>query len=247
MDRMIWCQSLSSAHCPSWTCPICKKGTVVLVPSSLTFKETVESQRAHKDDAWDPDWISYIFTAWSECNYQQCKQEFAISGIGGVEPDYDEQGSTTWNDYFNALQCNPMPNIITLPPKCPEAVSIALSASFKLFWSNQNACAGRIRVALECLMDSLGVSTTKIGKGEKAIELTLHGRIELFAQNNLTVGPQLMALKWLGNSGSHDSYVSQADLLDAFEIMEHTLSELIENRSEKVAALAQKLTKKHGY
>jgi hypothetical protein len=61
-----------------------------------------------------------------------------------------------------------------------------------------------------------------------------------------TLGSQLMALKWLGNTASHEGGVSRDDLLDAFEILEHNLRELIEHRSARVAELARKLTKKHG-
>jgi len=57
---------------------------------------------------------------------------------------------------------------------------------------------------------------------------------------------QLMALKWLGNSGSHSGEVSRDDLLDAFEILEHALAELLEQKSERIAALAKKMTAKHG-
>lgn len=56
-----------------------------------------------------------------------------------------------------------------------------------------------------------------------------------------------MALKWLGNAGSHDRTVSKSDLLDAFEILEHALAEIIDRRSAKVAELAKKLAKKHGH
>jgi hypothetical protein len=38
-----------------------------------------------------------------------------------------------------------------------------------------------------------------------------------------------MALKWLGNTGTHTSAVTRDDLLDAFEILDHALVELIDN------------------
>jgi hypothetical protein len=60
-----------------------------------------------------------------------------------------------------------------------------------------------------------------------------------------SLGIQLMALKWLGNTASHEGNVSREDLLDAFEILEHILVELIDQRSVRVAELARNLTKKH--
>jgi hypothetical protein len=77
-------------------------------------------------------------------------------------------------------------------------------------------------------------------------DLSLHARLDAFATTEPVVGPKLMALKWLGNAGSHDGEVSKADLLDAFEILEHALGEIVEKRSKRVATLAKKLMKKHG-
>ena len=54
-----------------------------------------------------------------------------------------------------------------------------------------------------------------------------------------------MALKSLGNTGTHEGQVTREDVLDAFEIIEHALAELIDRRTAKVAALARKLSKKH--
>ena len=54
-----------------------------------------------------------------------------------------------------------------------------------------------------------------------------------------------MALKWVGNAGSHEGNVTQSDTLDAFEILEHTLIEIVDKHSAKIAALVEKLTKKH--
>jgi len=246
MDRDLWAQSLSEYSCPSWLCPECRKGTVSLVPKSLTYHETTASKRARKDDDWDPEWIRYTFTAWGECNHTLCKQHFAIGGKGGIGPDYDEDGNVVLQETFSPSFCSPMPNIIELPKKCSDEVREELQAAFSIFWLNTAACAGRIRVALECLMNDLKVPKRKKDKSGKYQDLGLHARIDSFAKTEPTLGPQLMALKWLGNSGSHDSRdVKASELLDAFEILEHALAEIVEGRSARVAALAKKLAKKH--
>lgn len=246
MNRSLWTQTLSETSCPAWPCPVCRKGTVALLQKSLIYKETIESERAHKREEWDPDWIRYTFTAWGECRHPSCKQEFAIAGTGGVAPDYGEDGNYEWQDYFSPMTCHPMPDMFDFPAKSPDEVKEELRAAFAIFWLHQAACAGRIRVALECLMNHLGVPKRKKDKNGKYSDLSLHARIDAFAKHEPTIGPHLMALKWLGNAGSHNREVSQNDLLDAFEIMEHALGEIIDRRSAKVAALAKKLTKKHG-
>ena len=246
MDRSLWTQILTETWCPAWPCPVCRKGTMALVPKSLAYKETVESKSAHNHDAWDPDWINYTFTAWAECRHPSCKQQFAIAGTGGVGPELNEEGGYQYEDYFSPKACFPMPDMFTFPAKCPNEVKEELRAAFALFWPQSNACAGRIRVALECLMDYLGVQKRRKNKHGKYFDLSLHDRIDAFARSEPTTGPQLMALKWLGNAGSHNREVNQKDLLDAFEIMEHALGEVIDRRSARVAELAKKLTKKHG-
>lgn len=246
MNRSLWTRSLGTNSCPAWPCPVCRKGTLALIPKSLVYKETVVSKRAHGHEEWDPDWVTHKFTAWAECRHPTCKQEFAIAGTGGVEPEFDAERAYVWEEYFSPLFCQPMPCMIDIPAKCPEEVRNELQEAFALFWSNRAACAGRIRVALESLMNHLGVPKRKKEKNGRYFDLSLHARIDAFAKTKSPVGSQLMALKWLGNAGSHSTEVSKDDLLDAFEIMEHSLVEIIDKRSAKVAALAKKLTKKHG-
>jgi len=246
MKRDLWTGYLTKDSCPPWTCPVCKKGVVALVPKSLLRKETIESKRAHNEDAWDPTNITFAFTAWGQCPESRCKQEFAIAGIGGVEPEFGPAGDDwDWEEYFVPKLCYPMPDIFDFPAKCPDEVMRKLRESFALFWSSRAACAGRIRVALESLMGHLGIPEKKKDKTGGYFDLTLHQRIDAFAKNEPAIGQELMALKWLGNSGSHDSEVSRDDLLDAFEIMEHALDEIIDRRSARVATLAKRLTKKH--
>ena len=94
-------------------------------------------------------------------------------------------------------------------------------------------------------MDHLRIQKRRKNKNGKFDNLNLHKRIEVFSHTEPMIGKQLMALKWLGNTGSHDGDVVKNDVLDAFEIIEHTLLELIEQRSKRLAALASGLEEKH--
>lgn len=247
MKRSLWTETLTEHHAPSWPCPGCHKGALALVQKSLVYKETAASKRAHSDDAWEPEWIEYAFTAWLKCNRTTCNQEVAVSGNGEVEMDYDpEDEDMVWSPYFIPKFCWPMPNMFELPAKCPDGIEKELRAAFSLFWFNTGAAANKTRTALENLMDHLGIKKRyKVANGKFA-ERTLHQRIEVFQKREPVIGAQLMALKWLGNTGSHEGEVSRDDVLDAFEILEHALGELIDQRTAKVAALARKLMKKHG-
>ena len=245
MNRHIWTEELSVVHCPPWPCHVCGKGTLVLIKDSLVFHETVESRRSHNAEAFDFDWITYVFTAWAHCTNHSCKQEYAITGTGGVAPQYVSENEWEYEEYFRPKFCYPMPDFFKFPAKCPQDVKNELRDAFAIFWSNKAACAGRLRVALEYLMNHIGVPKRKKGSNGKFHDLSLHARIEAFANKEPTIGAQLMALKWIGNTGSHDSNVGTNDLLDSFEIMEHALAEIIGGHSARVAELAKQLTKKH--
>ncbi len=212
---------------------------------SLVKKETVESRLAHVHPDWDPEWIEYVFTAWLKCNRDPCSQPVAVSGKGFVREQFDPENENSWLDYyFSPVWCTPMPDMFELSHKWPKHIKNELRAAFALFWCNPAASATKIRISLECLLDHLKVKKRRKKEG-KFIKLNLHQRIEAFQKNEPSIGSQLMALKWLGNTSSHEGEVSHFDVLDGFEIIEHTLVELLDKRTAKVAALARGLTEKH--
>lgn len=216
-----------------------------MTKDSLTEHETAASKSARNHEAWDPDWIDYAFTAWAQCQHPKCKQQFSIAGTGGVGLVQTEDGNAEWEDYFDPKYCFPGLRMIAIPDKCPEEVTVELDAAFAMFWSQPAASAGRLRVALELLLDHQGVPKRKRDGNGKYKELWLHARLDLFAKSNPATAAQLMALKSLGNSGAHEGSISTDDLLDAFEVLEHALGEIIEQRSKRVAVLSKKLTRKH--
>lgn len=246
MNRHLWTRNITKSSCPMWQCPHCRKGVVTIKAKSLQFEETVESRRLHSDPEFDADWVKHAFTAWGKCSNSQCGQAFAIAGEGGVSPEYtSDEGDWEYEEYFVPKYCFPMPHIIDIPRRCPDEIKIQLTQAFSLFWSDRPACAGRIRVSLEGLMNYLGVPKKRKSRSGGFNELTLHARIDAYAEKYPQVGAQLMALKWLGNTGSHENEVSKIDILDAFEILEHALVEVLEKRTERVEELTKRLVKKH--
>ena len=135
--------------------------------------------------------------------------------------------------------------IIDLHSKCPDSVSNELRAAFRLFFADAGACAGRIRVALEKLMNHLGVQRRKKGSKGKSYDLSLHQRIEIYANATPELRDQLLAIKWLGNTGSHEGQIVRDDVLSGFEVLEHVIGEILDRRAAKVKELAKQLTKKH--
>lgn len=224
---------------------------MLLVPKSLAFKETIDSRRRRDEEYWTPEEdIGFTFTAWLKCSHAACGQEVVVSGSGGVEQwqtvDEDGEPGISYSNCFRPRYFSHTPDIFDIPKNCPNNVAKHLRAGFRLFFLDPGASANRIRVALESVLDHLGVPKRRREPDNTFSDLSLHKRIELFKNDKPRLGEQLMALKWLGNTASHEGNVDRDDLLDAFEILEYSLVELIEQRSARVAKLARQLTKKHG-
>ena len=248
MKRSLWIQPLTKQSSPAWPCPTCGKGTLALVPDSLVAKQTVESRQLY-EILCEPESSVYAFSAWLKCSYGDCGEEVVVVGSGTVArfQRTNEAGEEEekYIPSFHPLFCWPMPDMFELPEKCPPEVQVELRAGFQLFWSNQAASAGRVRVSLERLMDHYGIpKRRKSSKGEY-FDLSLHVRIQEFSKVEPTAGKELMAVKWLGNTGSHQASVSREDLLDGFEVLEYSVAELFDQRSARVAKLARQLMRKH--
>ena len=241
MKRQLWRAQIGEHYCHAYPCCACTNGTLKLVPKSFRFEETAKSKAWHNHADWDPDWIDYVFGAQAECSNIKCRQVYFLTGTGGVEQSYDGEGDFDWGDAYYPKTFLPMPHIIDLPAKLFDDVKLELVKSFETFWRNPEASANSMRNALDNLMTNLGISSTEDGGSE----INLHQKIELFSKNDPDLGSKLMSVKWLCNTGSHGRRVTQEELLDAYEILEFCLEEIVEEKSKRIAKLAEKLDARH--
>jgi Domain of unknown function (DUF4145) len=86
------------------------------------------------------------------------------------------------------------------------------------------------------------------GSTKKRSKLTLHDRIVAFRATNLDAADLLLAVKWLGNAGSHADMagISRHDVLDGMEITEHVLHLLFDKSGQAVTKLAKSINKRKG-
>lgn len=244
MNRGNWKTWLTSYSWPAWTCPTCRSGTLQLDRKSFIERETAGSRRDRHREEWDPGQIFNTFTAWLKCSKPTCGEFVLVSGRNSVDPTMGAEGELEWEEIYSPTVVMPMPDMIVIPTKCPDSVAAELRAAFRLFWLDTGAAANRLRVALESLLDVPGIRRRQRVPGAIR-ELTLHQRIVEYEKREPVVAAHLMAVKWLGNTASHESDVSIEAFLDALEIIEHVLDEMIEQRSKRVSELAKKLTHVH--
>lgn len=250
MDRRTLKIPFTRGNTPDWLCPRCRKGLLRFVDGQFHAEERKDSKEAHRHEAWDPDWIEYVYSGLLRCANDNCGEFVANTGTGGVGVDVvlddDGEPEQAWGDFFRPKYFEPPLRLIELPEDCPISVSEPLLESFRLFFSSPPAASNNVRTALEALLTELGVRRYNTKNG-KRIFLNLHSRISLLPAKYSELGELLLAIKWLGNAGSHaDSVVKIDDVMDAYELIDHVLQELYAQKAKKAKALARKINKKKG-
>jgi hypothetical protein len=245
INRRLWKDCF--VNVPSYPCPECSDGRLSIERETLSVIETGPSLELHEHEAWDPDWIRKSFSALLRCNNPACGEIVSVGGKVSVEQDYSDPEERDYYDLFYPAYFYPALPIFRVPNNCPASVASELELSFSHFWTDTGASANRLRTATEALLTDRRIPRTTVNKQKKRIALTLHSRIEKFAQSNKEAAEMLMAIKWIGNSGSHDSWAMDRDsLLNGFELFEHVLELLYERRADRLKRTAADITKRKG-
>lgn len=249
MDRKALKRPFTLDAVPAWTCPTCGTGILQIRKDSFVQGERAHT-RDHSHDAFEPDWIEYVYACIFECSNARCKDVISSSGIGGVDLEviFDEHGEPdqVYQDYFRPKHFEPPLRIIKIPVGCPASVSEPLIESFRLLFASPNASANYIRASIENLLTELKVKRFKQIKGQRRF-LSLHQRITIIPEKYKDLKDLILAIKWLGNSGSHGYGVMTIDdVFDAYELTEHVLQEIYEPKIKKLKALAKRVNLKKG-
>ena len=87
---------------------------------------------------------------------------------------------------------------------------------------------------MEKLLDHLGEPQAR----------NLHQRIENYKERDEQRGSALLAVKWVGNVGSHADDISREDVYDAFDIIEIVLKDVFSRDYSKVAKSVDAINKR---
>lgn len=223
-------------NCPDWVCPSCGNKTLEIISDSFNSGISSESLEIYRQDYGELSDIKLVFSCLLECKHSKCKEIISVAGNGCVEEiphderTVDDDGTI---EYFQAKFFIPPLKVFIIPASCPQSVSKPLDISFSLFLNSPSAAANTIRIALEALMDEFRIEK----KG------SLHKRIERLPEGYSEFKDSLMAIKWLGNAGSHEiDLVEVQDIMDAYEIIAFILNEIYESKISKIRKITKRMT-----
>lgn len=232
-------------------CPYCNDGKLIIQKEKFINEEDFDSiedrRKAHDPETkdqfdWEPDYYSGKFVALLKCN--RCNNKVAVSGTTSLTPILDEDDYPGHAEYCVPRSFSPPIKIINFPKseRIDWDMKNLINKSFEIFWVDESACANKIRIALEKLLDLQNINR----ENQQGQKLQLHKRIELFKQINEKLGELLMTLKIFGNEGSHSvRKIEKNDLLDAYEILEYILFELYESQSKRIEEMSNRMRQKY--
>ena len=241
IDRKLWIPPFPNAL-PALPCCACQIGFLNIVPDSLEAIETGPSEDAKSHDAWELEWMDLRFTAFYRCTNPRCRHVVAVAGKMGYESDYEYLPNGDCepraDPHYTPLAFAEPPHIIRVCEQCPATVSAHLNRSFGLYWMDRRSCATAIRSAVESLLDDRNVPREIQRHPGKPARIPLHDRIVRFQETDLDSGKLLLAIKVIGNVGTHQDDISFDDLLTGYEILDHVIDRVYSGRDARVAGLA---------
>jgi hypothetical protein len=254
VDRKLLTERFYVYDIPAWSCPTCGRGHLALLDNTLPLMRPSASFRKLPLENYVEIEQDYgVFSLIAECSYKECKEAFAVSGRYYTEMGVDDRNFEVSLTVCDPVAITPPIQPIKFPPQCPDNVKDQFISAFAIMWQDANAALNRVRTALELLLDHFGVprkgvSPDKKG-GRKLVRLNLHRRIERLAQTKKYVAdviPALLAVKYLGNDGTHDTSANLDDLFDALDVSESLLARLFDPNHITTEQITSEILKSKG-
>jgi hypothetical protein len=229
---------------PSWPCPVCG-GRGILRVSDRPVQRASAAQVAFAIDEGHPEqWDdSGVFCVALTCTNDGCGQGVAVLG-DYANYAFDGPYMVPARGIQIDIRCryvvhaiHPAVRLINFPKTTPQIIVSALERSFALYWSDPQACAATVRVAIERISDLLG--SRRLDRRGKPVLLGTHLKDLKSKHPDLVEAAEL--IKDLGNEGAHGKSVERYNLLAAYELLEIGLMRLFEDASARRIELLDQL------
>jgi uncharacterized protein DUF4145 len=257
ISRELWTDYFTEDNFPQLICSKCGSGIIQLINQTLNRDETALSLKTRREDVdWENEWKQDRYVALLKCNNESCNETFSLTGRSYLEVHMDESDAELNNgpvpiftQAYYPEYIYPPALVFPIPEKTPEDVRETILQSFSLFMIDPNAAGNIIRSCVEKLLNHQRINKTVIiTKRGKRIRkpLPLHNRIDIFRNKNVKLANHLLAIKWLGNNASHSRSLSLNDILDAYEILNHVLDEIYDNKAKALDMMTKTINKRKG-
>jgi hypothetical protein len=247
-DRDLWRRDIRADDVPAWPCPGCGFATLVMVKDSFLTVDDGSTSRDSGCPDFLPEFVTGRFVCLLKCTKVGCWESCSVSGNFTTGEAYDDQES--WNySSGRPISITPPPRMIQIPRACPEKIREQVVAAFALFWMDYAASLNRIRNAIELLLTEMGVKRHARNKKGGLSRLSLDSRIALLRAKKTIFSDlcdRLLAVKYLGNAGSHPGDVKMDDVFDGFDILERVLRDIYSRSDTLLSRMVRQINRRKG-
>ncbi|MDH5033979.1 DUF4145 domain-containing protein [Chryseobacterium cucumeris] len=245
MKKELW-KSKSFEQPNNYPCPKCFIG--ILIGKEISKLMTEDGK--YNEQVGYPYGLDNIFSGILHCNNHLCNHIVSVNGLlitdistGYQKPDgeYIETFLKIYHPkfFFPNLRMFPLTNEI------PENIRQLIDQSFSLYFLDNNSCANKIRITIEYILDDLRAPIKrKTKKGKIELIPNLHQRIQHFSKKKPKICRLLLALKIIGNEGSHTIDTTTDDVLTGFEILELLVEMIYIKNSKRIEAIVNQIITK---
>jgi len=236
----------SKENIPQWRCPRCLNETLEIIPKSFMEQQTAVTSKIISEDWFEPENYKGVFSCMMTCGRKDCQEVVSMIGESEYEEKWDEQMlDRSYDLVLRAKSFFPSLPLFNIPDACPIEIAEQLKKVSALLPGHASAAVNALRIVLEMLMDEFGVFRIyQMGQKKTKKSYTLNQRIKNYSGPHQEMKEGFLAMKWLGNTGSHSSHpVSEQDIEAACLILDDFLQNIfrpIQDHSETIRRLSQK-------
>lgn len=246
-------------------CPHCNNGKLILLKDNYIKKQYKWSEK--KSEVYDNkgNYCGYdiykdvsLISGVLICNNKDCNEITAFNGEihGGEIPVFCEEMDREIDAdvyHLNFIYLNPPIHIIPIHREYPDIIQKLLKESYSLYWNHSSSCVNKLRIIVEEILDYLRIpkkEKIKSGKNRgKFKNLSAHGRLGILKKKVKyeKLSKFLLAIKWIGNEGSHSHVdLSTEELLEVYNILQEALDLIYIKTDEKLKKRVDEINKKKG-
>lgn len=244
MNRNLWeSRSFKRKSPTQYPCPKCYIG--ILKIEKLEKKITKEAivLDAHNY----PYGIEHIFSGMYKCSEESCGNLVSFCGLLKKDikvPDELPNGEVDekYITIYKPKYFYPNLRLFQLPTKISDDLKEQIDLSFSHYFNDLSSCANRIRTSIEVILNEIKAPKyKKRSNGSRHFFRKLHSRIENYSKKKKTISELLLAIKFIGNEGSHIGKVEVDDILDAYEILKEVIDIAFVKNRIKVIGIAKEI------
>lgn len=231
---------------PDLPCLICNRGALEPSIHEIETKDSAD-ERAGVETLEGPQ--RGFFHGELRCSRTACGNVYVVAGEwtkGSDNPDEEQEEIDSFDPSLFGLVVRhvlpPLP-LISLPEATPQKIYALVESASSALLSDTGAASTRIRTAIEVLLDEQRIRKTSTRNRRE--RLSTHTRITIFESKNQIAAKQLMAMKWIGNVGSHEGEpLSLKWVLDGLELFARAIESIYDPRDAELERLAAEINRR---